>query len=86
MPWYEAFFQPDKNGFIDSNLNWSTSGLAGGHEIEAVAVDLDMKDLGNSVITYCNSWTESWGDAGRFRMRLRTYDLLHSVDLKQLVV
>jgi hypothetical protein len=85
-PWYEAFFQPDNSGFIDSNQNWPTSGLAGGHEVEAVAVELDTKDLSNSVITFANSWTAGWGDAGYFRMRLRTYDLLHSVDLKQFVV
>jgi hypothetical protein len=28
----------------------------------------------NSVITYLNSWGGGWGDAGRFGMRLRTYE------------
>lgn len=86
MPWYEAFFQPDRSGFIDSNPNWSTSGLAGGHEVEAIGVDLNTTDLNSSVITYVNSWGTSWGDAGRFRMRLRTYTQLSGVDLKQYVV
>ena len=41
MPWYQAFFDPDSDGFIDSYSNWPSSGLAGGHEIEAVGVELD---------------------------------------------
>jgi hypothetical protein len=86
MPWYEAFFQPDRNGFIDSNVKWPSSGIAGGHEIEAVAVDINATDLYSSVITFCNSWTTSWGDAGRFRMRLRTYTQLSDVDLKQFTI
>jgi hypothetical protein len=86
MPWYKAFFEPDKDGFIDSDPHWTSSGIAGGHEIEAVAVELDTKDAFNSVITYVNSWGTGWGDSGRFRMRLRTYEQLTGVDLKQYVV
>ena len=83
MPWYKAFFSPDKDGFIDSDPNWASSGVAGGHEIEAVGVELDTKDAFNSVITYVNSWGTGWGDNGRFRMRLRTYEKLNGIDLKQ---
>ena len=83
MPWYNAFFSPDPQGFIDSDPNWSSSGVAGGHEIEAVAVELDTTDAFSSVITYVNSWGSNWGDGGRFRMRLRTYEQLDGVDLKQ---
>jgi hypothetical protein len=86
MPWYEAFFTPDKSGFIDSDPHWPTSQLAGGHEVEALEVELDTHDLFNSVITYANSWDTSWGDAGYFRMRLRTYEQLSGVDLKQFTV
>src|SRR5262249_1643628 len=82
MPWYQAFFTPDAQGFIDSDPNWPSSGVAGGHEIEAVAVELDDTDAFSSVITYVNSWGTGWGDAGRFRMRLRTYQQLTRVDLK----
>src|SRR5262249_12546191 len=70
-------------GFIDSDPNWPSSGVAGGHEIEAVAVELDTTDAFNSVITYVNSWGSNWGDSGRFRMRLRTYEQLTRGDLKQ---
>jgi hypothetical protein len=54
--------------------------------VEVIGVELDGRDLFNSVITFCNSWTAQWGDAGRFRMRLRTYEALTEVDLKQMVV
>lgn len=86
MPWYQAFFEPDAHGFIDSSPHWPTSGVAGGHEIEAVGVELDTADAFNSVVTYVNSWGTGWGDSGRFRMRLRTYEKLSGVDLKQFLV
>jgi hypothetical protein len=86
MPWYNAFFQPDRNGFIDAKSSWRSSGIAGGHEVEAVAVELNTTDLYQSVITFANSWGTGWGDAGYFRMRLRTYEQLSGVDLKQFAV
>jgi papain like protease len=86
MDWYNAFFQPDSNGFIDADPNWKSSGVAGGHEVEAIGVELDERDTFNSVITYANSWGAGWGDGGRFRMRLRTYEQLNEVDLAQYTV
>jgi hypothetical protein len=83
MPWYNAFFEPKDKAFIDGDTNWLSSGQAGGHEVEAIGVELDTQDAFNSVITYANSWNASWGDGGYFRMRLRTYEQLRSVDLKQ---
>ncbi|GAA2903046.1 hypothetical protein GCM10010472_71580 [Pseudonocardia halophobica] len=83
MPWYRAFFQPDADGFIDADPTWTSSGIAGGHEVEALGVELDTRDVFDSVITYANSWGTGWGDHGMFRMRLRTYEQLNGVDLKQ---
>jgi hypothetical protein len=83
MPWYNAFFEPKDKAFIDGDKNWLASGKAGGHEVEAIGVELDTHDAFNSVITYANSWATTWGDGGYFRMRLRTYEQLQSVDLKQ---
>ncbi len=86
MPWYTAFFEPDADGFIDADPRWTASGLAGGHEVEAVGVEVDEQDAFSSVLVYANSWSTGWGDAGYFRMRLRTYEQLSGVDLKQFVV
>src|SRR5262249_35581441 len=83
MPWHEAFFQPDNDGFIDADPTWVSSSIVGGHEVEALGIEVDSDDAFNSVITYANSWGTSWGEGGRFRMRLRTYEQLTGVDLKQ---
>jgi hypothetical protein len=83
MPWYNAFFEPDSDGYIDSNRHWRTSGVAGGHEVEAVGIQLDTNDAFNSTVVYCNSWSTTWGQDGRFKMRLRTYEQLNGMDLKQ---
>jgi hypothetical protein len=86
MPWYNAFFHPDDEGFIDGDPRWRSSGLGGGHEVEAIGVELDEDDVFNSAIVYCNSWGTRWGVDGRFRMRLRTYEQLDGIDLKQYIV
>jgi hypothetical protein len=86
MPWYNAFFEPDKDGFIDASPQWSSSGLAGGHEIVACGVEIDAHDAFNSAIIYANSWSRTWGDDGYFRMRLRTYEQLSGIDLKQFLI
>jgi Papain family cysteine protease len=86
MPWYKAFYEPDSSGFIDADSTWSASGLAGGHEVEALGVEIDQADAFNSTVIYANSWGTTWGDGGYFRMRLRTYEQLRGVDLKQYLV
>lgn len=86
MNWYNAFFEPDAQGFIDFKSDWNTSGVAGGHEVEALGVEIDKQDVFNSVLIVANSWSESWADQGYFRMRLRTYEALKNVDLKQFIV
>lgn len=84
MPWYNAFFEPDKYGFIDHDATWQKSGLAGGHEIAWCALEKVVQkhdgtiDTAKSIIAFPNSWSRTWGDAGWGRMHLSTYQKLRS--------
>lgn len=90
VPWYNAWFSPDADGFVDASGpdQWLSSGLAGGHEICVVALESwDARDPGKSVIRFPNSWNTSWGANGYGRMRLSTYSTLRKqVDVKQIRV
>jgi hypothetical protein len=59
---------PDSNGFIDADPQGSSSGVAGGHDVEAIGVKLDTRDVFDSVIVYvivyANSWGSAWGIPG----------------------
>lgn len=85
-PWFEAWFQPDTDGFVDADPRWPNSGIAGGHEIYIEALEAwDDHDPSKSVIRFRNSWGPAWGASGSGRMRLSTYVLLTSaIDVKQL--
>lgn len=89
-PWYNAFFEPDADGFIDAGGpdRWESSGVAGGHEICVIKLATwDERNPGNSVVEFPNSWNESWGDRGYGRMRLSTYSALRKqIDVKQIRV
>jgi hypothetical protein len=86
VPWYESWFHPDSQGFVDAG-NWESSGVAGGHEIYVEALEAwNASDLSQSVIRFHNSWGDSWGDHGCGRMRLSTYDgLRQHIDVAQAV-
>lgn len=90
MPWYAAFTEPDRNGFIDADPDWVASGLEGGHEVCITALEAVEQDghgrvgVEHTVIRVRNSWSSSWGDHGEFRMRLSTYQALRAeIDLIQ---
>jgi hypothetical protein len=86
-PWLEAWFEPDADGFVDSDPGWVNTPVAGGHEVYVEALESwDDRDPHASVIRFRNSWGDEWGDHGSGRMRLSTYVLLKSqgIDLKQL--
>ncbi|MER6350685.1 hypothetical protein ABT186_02215 [Streptomyces sp. NPDC001634] len=79
MAWYNAFFEPGGPGaFIDADPDWARSGIAGGHEIYATGLEQIVQDHAGrvipekTVVTCRNSWSQSWGDAGSFRVHLST--------------
>lgn len=85
MPWYNAFFHPDANGFIDASASWAQSGVAGGHELYVEALESwDELDPQKVVVRLRNSWGATWGDHGCGRMRGLTYQRLRQqIDVKQ---
>ncbi|MEU1908349.1 hypothetical protein [Streptomyces hygroscopicus] len=90
LPWRDAFFQPDRNGFIDHDPDWATSADAGGHEVCIVALeDVALDETGrlmpeHTVLRFANSWSNSWGDGGHGRMYLTAYLALRpEIDLCQ---
>jgi hypothetical protein len=89
-PWFQSWFEPDKNGFIDGG-DWISSGVAGGHEICVIALEQVTQDHAgrvepeSTVIRFRNSWSASWGDGGDGLMTLATYQRLRRyVDAIQL--
>ncbi|MGZ4621435.1 MAG: C1 family peptidase, partial [Blastococcus sp.] len=54
--WYSGMDNPDASGLVKVGGQ-----IRGGHEYECYGYDADH-DLWH----FCNSWGESWGDAGRF--------------------
>lgn len=87
VPWFNSWFEPDANGFIDAGTpaDWEASGLAGGHEIYGARLESwDDRHPERSVLAGPNSWSTSWGDGGWWRMKLSTYQALRSqIDVKQ---
>lgn len=85
QPWFQSWFEPDSNGFIDGDGSRAAlqaainSGVAGGHEtywsaIEKLTLDaLGRVDPLNTIIRMRNHWTASWGDHGSARLHLSTF-------------
>ncbi|MHB9861988.1 hypothetical protein [Streptomyces sp. YIM S03343] len=89
-PWFQAWFTPDAEGFVDSG-NWASTALAGGHEVLAVGLDEVAQNAAGhvipekTIIRLRNSWSTGWGLCGEFRMRLSTYvELRRYIDAIQL--
>jgi hypothetical protein len=90
VPWFQAWFTPDADGFVDSG-DWIASPLAGGHEILAIGLDaVAQRPDGRvipeqTVVRLRNSWNTTWGLDGEFRLRLSTYvKLRQHIDAIQL--
>ncbi|MFJ4010901.1 hypothetical protein [Streptomyces sp. NPDC090026] len=91
MPWFNAWFTPSRDGFVDTVANWRTSGLVGGHEVCAIGLETVAQDHAGriipdrTVLRLRNSWSRSWGDRGDFLLRLSTYlELRQHIDAIQL--
>jgi hypothetical protein len=86
MPWYDSMFDPDRLGFIDNRPDlFRPEYLAGGHELYLAGLETWYPQTPEKSVAWgYQSWGGSWGDAGRFRMRLSTWVLLRKmVDVKQ---
>jgi len=91
LPWFNAWFTPGPNGFVDAVPYWRTSGLAGGHEVCAIGLE-DVAQYADgrviperTVIRVRNSWGPDWGSGGDFFLRLSTYVALREqIDAIQL--
>jgi hypothetical protein len=68
VPWYQSMFQPDATDTIHVD---EASGLAGGHQIEVVALDVEGQR-----VQLCNSWGAGWGSDGRAWLSWTDMDLL----------
>jgi hypothetical protein len=97
-PWFNAWFRPDAQGFVDGDGSADAlqaaldSGVAGGHEtlqtgISQLAVtSTGQVDLQSTVIEIRNSWSASWGLAGSYRIHASTLDYLAAyADYKAIV-
>jgi hypothetical protein len=98
-PWFNAWFQPDAQGFVDGDGSVDAleaaldSGVAGGHEtlqtgIEQLALtSAGQVDLQSTVIRVRNSWSASFGLSGDYLIHASTLDYLAQyVDFKQAVI
>jgi hypothetical protein len=63
---YEGMETPDKDGLV-----WPTGVFCGGHEYCVLGVDYE-----NDWFTFLNSWSDTWGLNGRFRMRINHFAIL----------
>jgi hypothetical protein len=83
-PFLNAWMQPDSGGFVDGSGSVAfvqtqiQQGVAGGHQTVITAIEkLAMYMTGQvnpwrTVVRVRNSWSESWGDNGSFRIHLST--------------
>jgi hypothetical protein len=98
-PWFNAWFKPDSQGFVDCDGSVDAfmaaleSGVAGGHETlqtgipQFAVTSSGQVDLQNTVIEVRNSWSVNFGLAGSYRIHASTLDLLSAyTDYKAIVI
>lgn len=98
-PWFNAWMQPNADGFVDGDGTVADlqraldSGIAGGHETCISAAERltfvteGRLDLEQSHVRVRNSWSAAWGDKGSYRVHLSTLQRLAGyVDYQAFVV
>jgi hypothetical protein len=98
-PWFNSWFTPDSQGFIDGDGSVESlqaaiqSGVAGGHEtcqrgiVQLAQTKAGAVDLQNTVILVRNSWSQNFAKNGDYLIHASTLDLIGNyVDYKQMVV
>lgn len=98
-PWFNAWMEPDSNGFVDGDGSMEAlqaaldSGVAGGHETCVSAAErlafteTGILDAQASYVRVRNSWSANWGDKGSYRIHLSTLNWLAGhIDWKQFVI
>ena len=68
VSWYQSMFEPDAADTIHVD---EASGLAGGHQLEVLALDVEGQR-----VQICNSWGPDWGADGRAWLSWTDMDLL----------
>jgi hypothetical protein len=98
-PWFNAWFTPDSQGFVDGDGSRDAlqaamaSGVAGGHEtlqyaiVQLALTSAGTVDLANTVIKVRNSWSTTFGLSGDYLIHASTLDMLAQyTDFKQAVI
>jgi hypothetical protein len=100
LPWFESWFQPDADGFVDGDGSVDAlmaaldSGVAGGHETLQTGIpQLALTSAGTvnleaTVIRVRNSWSPAWGPlGGDYLIHASTLDYLAQyADFKQVAI
>lgn len=68
--WYDGMFKPGARGLVTIS-----GAVVGGHEYVAEGVDAERRE-----VVFANSWGDSWGEHGHFRMSFETLHRLLEED------
>jgi hypothetical protein len=98
-PWFNAWMNPDSNGFVDGDGSYSAfrsaveSGAAGGHETlqcgipQLAQTSNGAIELANTVIKVRNSWSTQFGLNGDFLLHASTlHHLSRYYDFKAAII
>jgi len=98
-PWFNAWMNPDANGFVDGDGSFAAvhaamkSGVAGGHETllhgipQLAQAASGSVDLANTIMRVRNSWSAKFGLGGDYLLHASTLNyLVKYYDFKSVVL